>query len=171
MELVNGKKGLDVIKYLKFNGVKTPLIVLSNDESILTKINALELGVDDYLWKAMPSEEMILRLNNVISRAEKNDLNGKIFFGNLVIEPNRLLVCIQHEEQSLTKIEFHLLLCLIKSYPLPLTCEFLRKEVWRQPKVEVGTINTFIWKINKRLIAWNYRLTKDQDKIFILKKE
>ena len=128
------------------------------------------MGVDDYLWKAMAPEEMILRLENAIKRGIKKSSDSKINFGSVEIEPSRLLVSIQQKELSFSKIEFHLLLSLIKNHPQPLTCEYLQKEIWRQPKVEIGTINTFIWKMNKKLSAWDYRLTKEQENIFIVKK-
>jgi len=38
MELANGKRGIEVIKYLKQNDIQAPIIVLSNDESMSTKI-------------------------------------------------------------------------------------------------------------------------------------
>ena len=170
MELANGKRGIEVIKYLKHSGIKIPIIVLSNDESMSTKIEALGLGVDDYLWKAMAPEEIILRLENAINRGMRNATDAKLHFGTLEIEPSRLLVKIHENELSFSKIEFHLLLSLIKNYPQCLTCEYLKREIWRQPKVEIGTINTFIWKMNKKLIKWDYRLTKEQENISIVKK-
>ena len=170
MELANGKRGIEVITYLKDIFIKIPIIVLSNDESISTKIEALALGVDDYLWKAMAPEEMILRLENSIKRGMRNATEAKIQFGSLEIEPARLLVKIHEIEISFSKIEFHLLLSLIKNHPQSLTCEHLKKEIWRLPKVEIGTINTFIWKMNKKLIRWDYRLTKDKENIYIVKK-
>ncbi len=170
MELANGKRGIEVIRYLKHHGIKIPIIVLSNDESMSTKIEALGLGVDDYLWKAMAPEEMILRLENAINRGMRNAVVTKIQFGTLEIEPSRLLVKIGEDELSFSKIEFHLLLSLINNHPQCLTCEYLKKEIWRQPKVEIGTINTFIWKMNKKLIKWDYRLTKELENISIVRK-
>lgn len=170
MELANGKRGIEVIRYLKHHGIKIPIIVLSNDESMSTKIEALGLGVDDYLWKAMAPEEMILRLENAINRGMRNSIVTKIQFGTLEIEPIRLLVKVGGNEIAFSKIEFHLLLSLIKNYPQCLTCEYLKKEIWRQPKVEIGTINTFIWKMNKKLVKWDYRLTKEQENISIVRK-
>ena len=170
MELASGDKGIEVIKYLKNNDIQAPILVLSNDESISTKIEALGLGVDDYFGKAMAPEEMILRLENAIKRHTRKGSETKINLGSLLIETTRLLVTVQKKELPLSKIEYHLLLSLVKNHPQNLTCEYLQMEIWRQPRVEIGTINTFIWKINKKLSSWDYRLTKDQEKIFLIKK-
>jgi DNA-binding response OmpR family regulator len=170
MELNNGRRGIDVIKLLKMNGITIPILVLSNDETMSSKIDALGLGVDDYLWKAMAPEEMILRLENAILRGQRARADSKITFGILELDPFRLLVKIQNNELELSKIEFHLLMSLIKNHPVPLSCDYLRQEIWRQTKLENGTINTFIWKMNKKLHLWDYRLTKELENIFIVKK-
>ncbi len=170
MELENGRRGIEVITLLKKNGIPVPILVLSNDETMSSKVDALGLGVDDYLWKAMAPEEMILRLENAIARGLRARADTKITFGLLELDPFRLLIKIQNTELEFSKIEFHLLMSLIKNHPRPLTCDYLKQEIWRQPKVEVGTINTFIWKMNKKLNSWDYRLTKELENIFIIKK-
>jgi two-component system alkaline phosphatase synthesis response regulator PhoP len=171
MELSDGVVGLSVIEYLKVSGVQIPILVLSNDESIKTKINTLKLGIEDYLWKAMHPEELLIRLSNAISRNKIKQEENKITLSGLEIYPLKFLVMLNQNEIELTKIELLFLSTMIGNYPNALTCDYLRSEVWRLPQVEIGTINTFIWKLNKKLNPWIYRISKDQDFVTLVIKE
>jgi DNA-binding response OmpR family regulator len=171
MELSDGIVGLNVIEYIKELGVQVPILVLSNDESIKTKVNSLKLGIADYLWKAMHPEELLIRLNNAISRNQNKYEETKISLSGLDIYPFKFLVKINQCEIELTKIELLFLTTLIENHPNALSCDYLRSEVWRMPQVEIGTNNTFIWKLNKKLIAWIYRISKDQDFVSLILKE
>jgi two-component system alkaline phosphatase synthesis response regulator PhoP len=171
MELSDGVVGIVVIKYLKELGINIPILVLSNDESIKTKITTLKLGIEDYLWKAMHPEELLIRLSNAISRNKIKQEENKISLSGLEIYPLKFLVMLNQNEIELTKIELLFLSTMIENYPNALTCDYLRSEVWRLPQVEIGTINTFIWKLNKKLNAWIYRISKEQDFVTLVIKE
>jgi DNA-binding response OmpR family regulator len=170
MELSDGKLGFRVIEYLKALGVEVPILVLTNDESFETKISTLKLGVEDYLWKAMHPEEMLLRLSNAIARYDFKKDKNRISLAGVEILPWKFLVTLNQDEIQLTKIELIFLANMIKNHPNMLTCDYLREKVWRMPQVEVGTINTFIWKLNKKLNSWTYRISKDQDFVFLVGK-
>jgi two-component system alkaline phosphatase synthesis response regulator PhoP len=171
MELSDGVVGLNIIQYLKNLGVQVPILVLSNDESIKTRINALKLGIEDYLWKAMHPEEMLIRLNNAISRYEGKSGEVKISLSGLDIYPLKFYVLLNNEEIELTKTELQFLKTVIEHYPNALTLDYLRKEVWRMPQVEIGTINTFIWKLNKKLNNWIFRISKEQEYVALINKD
>lgn len=171
MELSDGCQGMNTIDLLKQSGSASPILVLSNDESIKTRLEALKLGIEDYMWKAMPPEEIKLRINNSIQRnlSKKNDQEKSLL--GLTIQPLRLNAIIDEIEIDLTKIEFQFLYLLIRNHPQPIELEFLKMEVWRIPHVEIGTINTFIWKLNKKLSCWRMRISKDLDKVFLITKD
>lgn len=167
MELTDGKVGLDLIEHFKQLNHETPILVLSNDESINSRIRALKLGAYDYMWKAMEIEEIILRITNTISRNETK----KTQLAGLEILPLRFLAHLHQEEIDLSKIEFQLLNYLIKKHPSPLSIDFLKTHVWRTNVVEIGTINTFIWKLNKKLNHWDFRITKEKEQVFLISKD
>lgn len=171
MELSDGVVGLSIIQYLKNLGIQAPILVLSNDESIKTRVNALKLGIEDYLWKAMHPEEMLVRLHNAISRYKAKDNENKISLSGLEIFPMKFYVTLNDQEIELTKIELQFIKTVIENHPNALTCDYLRKVVWRMPQVEIGTINTFIWKLNKKLSCWAFRISKDQENVFLVNKE
>ncbi len=170
MEFPQGKIGLDAIRFCKSAGLNSPILVLSNDESLSTRLEMLTNGADDYLWKSMHPEEMLVRIKIAIARFQRNKKENEVVLAGIQLYPHRLAVSLSGVEIDFSKIEFHLLMKLIKGHPVPVTCEELRTEIWKLPILETGTISTFIWKINKKLSAWSYRIAKMGDEVALLPK-
>ncbi len=67
--------GAEFIKLLRSSKLHrhTPIIVVSGNNDVRTRIKFLQLGANDYLAKPVHPEELVLRINNIfklLSRAE-----------------------------------------------------------------------------------------------------
>ena len=62
--------GYEFLKKIRSNTTydNTPLITLSGNQSSQDKINCLKMGADDYIVKPFNPEELLLRLNKILSR-------------------------------------------------------------------------------------------------------
>jgi DNA-binding response OmpR family regulator len=165
MELPEGKIGLQAIQHLKEIGLRTPVLVLSNDESLQSRLEMLSNGADDYLWKAMDPEEMLIRIRNAISRYKTNKKEIEPSLCSLEIFPKALEARLHGAVIELSKIEFQMMSLLVRRHPCSVSLEQLKNEVWKLPNIECGTINTFIWKLNKKLSSWEYRIAKLGDTV------
>lgn len=169
MELADGFHGSDALRVCREAGVRGPILVLSNDESLKSRIQMLSFGIDDYLWKAMDPEEMLLRIRNAIRRHEGVQEPVGFELEGLRLDPVEvtveLFIAGQSSEIPFSKTEFHFLMMLLRCHPEAVEVERLRAEVWKLPVLEHGTINTFIWKMNKKLEEWTYRISKSGDQI------
>jgi DNA-binding response OmpR family regulator len=169
MELADGFHGSDALRVCREAGHRGPVLVLSNDETLKSRIQMLSFGVDDYLWKAMDPEEMLLRIQNAIRRHEGIQEPVGFELEGLRLNPVKVSVEFlsgdQVREIPFSKTEFHFLMMMLRFHPEPVEVEQLRAEVWRLPVLEHGTINTFIWKMNKKLEDWTYRISKNGDQI------
>lgn len=170
MTLADGRVGPEVIHFLKDNGVRYPILVLSNDESLRTRIEMLSMGIDDYLWKAMHPDEIELRLTNAISRNQQSKKDLEVNLRGLVLWPHKLQVNLGSIDLDFSKIEFQFLFLLVSRFPTSVTIDELRIDIWKSQKVEVGTINTLVWKLNKKLSNWGCRVTKLGDSILLKNK-
>jgi len=178
MELADGFNGSDALRVCREAGHRGPVLVLSNDESLKSRIQMLSFGIDDYLWKAMDPEEMLLRIRNAIRRHEGIQESMGFELEGLRLDPVEVTVTFssrisnvdQTREVPFSKTEFHFLMMMLRFHPEPVEVEQLRAEVWKLPVLEHGTINTFIWKMNKKLEEWTYRISKNGEQIGLLKK-
>lgn len=169
MHLQKGRKGPEDCKRIRDSGYTGPIFVLSNDETALSKIEMLSLGVDDYLWKVMPTEELSLRIHNAIRRyseaSAKAQNSNRVSFSGLEIHLDRLTATLHEAPLELSKIELRILLTLFRHHPQPTPIRTLKQEAWENTVVEDGTLNTFFWKLNKKTASWTYRVVKSGDEV------
>ena len=115
-----------------------PVIVLSARGSEADKVNALDLGADDYLTKPFGPEELLARIRVALRRLESKDSEDTGVFraGALTIDYDRRRVVRGDTEIRLTPKEFELLSLLAKNHDRVLTHRAVLKAVWGANAVE-----------------------------------
>ena len=63
-----GRDGLDVLRRLRRDGNRIPIVVLTARDAVEDRVHGLDLGADDYLGKPFHVEELLARLRAVIRR-------------------------------------------------------------------------------------------------------
>lgn len=124
--------GLEVIRRLRKLAV-IPVIVLSARDQEQMKVEALDLGADDYVTKPFGVNELLARMRVVLRHAARMPGNaGATVFtsGDLRIDLERRLVFVAEKEIHLTPIEYKLLTVLVRYAGKVLTHRQLLKEVW-----------------------------------------
>ena len=77
--------GMDLIKLLKSRNIKTPIIVITSFNDIRTAVNALKMGAFDYITKPVIPDELLMIINEAISKKEPRQTNS-ISKSNLFVE-------------------------------------------------------------------------------------
>lgn len=93
--------GLDVLKSLRQDGFKMPVLILTAMDELGDKISGLNSGADDYLVKPFEMEELIARLHALYRRPSET-INVKLEYGNLVFSPVDNELRINDEAVQLT---------------------------------------------------------------------
>ena len=122
--------GIMVVKKLRqFSEI--PILILSARSQEQDKIEALEVGADDYLTKPFSTGELNARLQALLRRSSRaNDNNEMFTTGDLMVNLARRKVFIAGNEIHLTPIEYRILTLLIRHAGLVLTHSHLLKEIW-----------------------------------------
>ena len=111
-------------------------------------------GTDDYMTKPVDEEELILRINALLRRAQiAND--HKISVGHVVLDYDMLTVVRPGETITLPQKEFYLLFKLL-SYPnMIFTRLQLMDEIWgMDSETDDHTINVHINRLRDRFNDW-----------------
>lgn len=99
--------GLDILKKLKSEHKKQPVIILSAKDSVEDKVLGLEIGADDYLAKPFHLAELLARVKSIIRR---NAQDGEQFikYKNVTLNPDSRQVSVDGNSISLNRKEFDL---------------------------------------------------------------
>lgn len=153
------KMGGRVCKEIRESGRHTPILMLSEKSEVLTKIELLNLGADDYLTKPFSFEELLARINALLRRPKTIE-QEKIKFGEYELNRNQQTLTQNGKDIYLTRKEFSLLEFLVINMPMTVSRGQIQDRVWDiKSNPFSNTIETHILNLRKKL--------KDKNKKFI----
>ena len=107
----------------------TPIIMLSARDSVMDKVNGLQIGADDYIPKPFAIEELLARIE-VVFRRQDNTNNSIVKFKDIVIDRRSRVVKKNNNEINLTNKEYELLMILIDNKHKVVTREEILDQIW-----------------------------------------
>jgi two-component system KDP operon response regulator KdpE len=130
-------EGTEVCRRLRTTS-KLPIVVLSARGAEADKVNALDLGADDYVTKPFGPEELLARIRVALRRVVSEDepQSGHFRVGDLTIDYDRRRVLRGGMEIRLTPKEFELLSLLASNHDRVLTHRAILKAIWGPNAVE-----------------------------------
>ena len=126
--------GYALMQALRATGRTTPVLMLTARDSEDDIIRGLDLGANDYLTKPFSFAELIARLQS-ITRRHREERDGAIEVGDVVVDPVRRLVTRRMQSIDLTRHEFLLLVCLARQAGKPVFRKSLVEFVWGADRV------------------------------------
>ena len=124
-----GGNGLEILKEIKKQKIKTSVIIISARDSLDDKIAGLDLGSDDYLTKPFHFTELKARLKAVLRR-NLMDGDSSLVLGNVNIEYDNHEVKINNTLLKLNRKEYDILLYFCTNLNRVITKEALAESVW-----------------------------------------
>jgi two-component system, OmpR family, response regulator TctD len=108
-----GLDGITVVRQLRARGDKTPVLILTARSAIEDRIDALDLGADDYLAKPFDVREFLARCRALLRRS-RGDATDRIEMGNFTFDGVAKVVKVEDTQILLPNREFRLLEILLR---------------------------------------------------------
>ena len=142
--------GFEICRRLK-REKNTTVIMLSAKDSIMDKVNGLQIGADDYIPKPFAIEELIARIE-VVFRREKTLSSSIVKFKDITINRNSRVVEKNNNEIILTNKEYEILMSLIDNKNRVVTREELLEKVWGYSyEPETNVVDVYIRYLRAKL--------------------
>jgi DNA-binding response OmpR family regulator len=124
-----GMPGLEVLRNLRDGGVATPILVLTAQDSVEGKVDALRAGADDYVTKPFALEELVARVE-AISRRPKDLAPPVLQLADLAVDVGRREVTRAGDVIELTPKEYEVLLYLVSHPGRVMSRTLITEAVW-----------------------------------------
>lgn len=148
--MLPGKDGMALIEPLKNSGI--PSICLTAKSDVMSKVQGLKRGAEDYVVKPFEVLELLVRMEKVLERTGKQ--KKFLSFGAMTMDLARRRVLENGEEIHLRPTEFQLLTVFLQNRNVVLKRDRLLDLVWGTDFIgESRTVDVHVAKLRKKLAA------------------
>ena len=124
-------QGLELLRMIRGRDEGVPIVVLSSRGDEVGKVQALDLGADDYVTKPFGMDELLARMRAALRHQLQVHGERPVFrTGDLSVDLVRRIVKVRDREVKLSPKEYDLLRVLVQHAGKVLTHKFLLGELW-----------------------------------------
>ena len=149
-----GIGGIETLRRIRSFAPRLPVLMLTVKDGEEEKVEALELGADDYVTKPFSTRELIARIRTAVRRvhAPARAEDAPIEIGELRLTPAKRSVTKRGQPVHLTRKEFDILYCLMSRAGRVISYAKLLTAVWGADcREEVEYLRTFVRQLRKKI--------------------
>lgn len=155
--MLPGLSGLEVLRRLKKEGVRTPVILLTARDNVADKVSGLDAGADDYVTKPFAIEELLARIRaNLRKSAKFQEEDAPVVYRaeGVELRPDSREALVNGQPVELTRREFDLLCCLMEHRGKVLSRSALLNMVWGYEYAgETNTVDVYVRFLRSKIDA------------------
>jgi DNA-binding response OmpR family regulator len=149
--MLPGLDGVGVLKRLRQEGSRVPVIMLTARDTTLDKVHSLDHGADDYLTKPFDIEELLARIRALLRRAEGEEI---LRVADLEVNTATREVRRGEREIELTAREYELLEFMARNPRRVLSRDLLLSCVWEQEfALTTNLVDVYVGYLRKKVDA------------------
>ena len=151
--LPGGMDGYGVLRGLRADGSRIPVIILSARGEEADKVLGFRLDADQYVTKPFGVLELLERVRALLRRASRGDgADAAVRFGDIVVDPASHVVTRAGTPVALSPKAFELLLALVRRGGAVVSRHDLLREVWGYGALVLSrTVDTHIAELRRQL--------------------
>jgi two-component system KDP operon response regulator KdpE len=149
-----GIGGIEALRRMRALLPKLPILMLTVRDGESEKVEALELGADDYVTKPFSTRELIARIRTAVRRVQTpaRPENAPISIGEIRLDALKRVVTKRGQPLHLTRKEFDILHCLMSRAGRVVTNAKLLTAVWgAECREEIQYLRTYVNQLRKKI--------------------
>ena len=149
-----GIGGVETLRRIRSFAPRLPILMLTVRDKEEEKVEALDLGADDYVTKPFSTRELVARVKAAIRRVKSpvRAEDAAIEIGEIRLDPVKRSVTKRGQPVHLTRKEFDILHCLMIRAGRVVTYARLLSAVWGADcREEVEYLRTFVRQLRKKI--------------------
>ncbi len=145
------KSGLEACRDMRKFGISIPILILSTKNDVLSKIELLNSGADDYITKPFSFEELLARLKTLLRRPKTIE-DSVLIAGRIRLNLQTQEVYTKSKRVYLTRKEFSILELMMKNPGKLITRSMIMEHAWDvNANPFSNTIESHILNLRKKL--------------------
>lgn len=124
------KDGLEVCRRVRTNRIQVPILVLTGEDDLNTKVSLLDSGADDYLTKPFRLKELKARIRALLRRQHQTFVSNILPIDDLTLDLNKKNAKRGIKIITLRRKEFYLLEYLMRNAGAVLSRGMILDHVW-----------------------------------------
>ena len=152
--MLPGVTGEELINKIR-NKSDMPIIVVSAKTALEDRVNALNMGADDYITKPFEAADILARVNSQLRRYRKftgDASSDELKFKKLTLNESLREAKVNGQELNLTAHEFDILCVLVKNPDKVYSRENLYETIWQSGYFgEDNTVNVHVSNVRKKI--------------------
>ena len=144
-------QGLELLRQIRSRTETVPIVVLSSRGDEVAKVEALDLGADDYVTKPFGMEELLARIRAALRHQLQVQGERPIFeLDDLSVDLVRRIVKVRGKQVKLSPKEYELLRIMVQHAGKVLTHRFLLKELWATP-IDAQYLRVYVRQLRNKV--------------------
>ena len=143
--------GLEVCREIRSQS-KVPIIMLTAKSEERDELQGFDSGADEYISKPFSPKILVARVNALLRRSNKLDVEEKLEIGGIVLDKTSHTVTIDGQNVELSFKEFELLAYFMENRGVALSREKILNNVWNYDYFgDARTIDTHVKKLRSKM--------------------
>ncbi|MDD7353313.1 MAG: response regulator transcription factor [Peptoniphilaceae bacterium] len=131
---------------------KVPILFISAADENLNLIMAMDLGADDYLTKPFDLEVLQIKIRALLRRTYEYFETKNIYYRDIILKCDSMIVSIKDREIELTKNEFKILEVLLEKPGKIISRDEIIDRIWQTDSyIDDNTLTVNIMRLRKKL--------------------
>jgi two-component system KDP operon response regulator KdpE len=144
-------QGLELLRMIRVRNESVPIVVLSSRGDEAGKVEALDLGADDYVTKPFGMDELLARMRAALRHQLQIHGERPVFrTGELSVDLVRRIVKVANKKVRLSPKEYELLRLLVQHVGKVLTHRFLLNELWSTP-IDAQYLRVYVRQLRNKI--------------------